>query len=337
MSARADSNFLYTLIMAKTSVKQSAAANFDALFGARQGERAPSGTFKMLAPNRITVRPQVRKTFPRKNMDELRASIHDLREAGHGIEGTGILQTLLVTPVDDGYRLIFGEKRLRCGIEEQLPELPCLSVASVSEATIRLLQLAENSARTPAPILEEAAAICEAMDEQKLSIRNMARLLGKDKSHIEECVNLIKKYDTDIQNMVSARADSLRHARHIHKITDERLRQELIRAVIEDDISEREVQRRINSDGISDSSGANSNSSSSGTSTRSVSVGVGNSNTSDEKRDPLAQCLKPASSFAAEAARLLKGTHLSHEYRTELAAELSTLEKQIAKIRKLIE
>lgn len=317
--------------MAKSSVNQLADANFDALFGARQGERITSGGFKMLAPSLITTRPQVRKTFPKAEMDELRASIREMKAQSLGIEGSGIFQALLIVFDDNGYRLVMGEKRLRCAIAESLAEVPCIVVASMSEGTTRLVQLTENAVRTPPPVLEEAEAICETMAEQNLSLREIAQMLGKDKGYIEERVNLHKKYGDDIKNMVSARADSLRHARHVHKIEGERLREEIIRAVIEDEISVQEVQRRINGDpqGSEQSNGTSS--------TRSTTLGAGESNNGDKPHDPLTQCLKPASSFAAEAARLLKSAHITHDYRQEIAAELGVLKKQISKIEKLIE
>ncbi len=327
--------------MAKTatpsSKAQSAAANFDALFGVQQGERVVSNAFKMLAPSRITTRPQVRKTFPKHEMDELAASVRELRKEGLGIEGTGFVQALVVVPDSDGYRLVMGEKRLRTAIAETLEEVPCIVIAAMSEGLTRLLQLAENSQRSDPPILEEAQALQETRDEQKLSLRDLARLLGKGKGYIEDRLNLLS-YPNEVQNMVSARADSLRSARHIAAVEDEAERLALVRAVIEDDLSEREVKRRISgeTEGSNVSSTQNGNTNNGTSSTRSQTSGNGEANQNETLRDPLAQCLKPASSFAAEAARLLKTAHLTPDYRRELAGELDVLEKQIGKIRKII-
>lgn len=324
--------------MAKTATPSSraqSAANFDALFGVQKGERVVSGGFKMLAPDRITTRPQVRRTFPPDEMQELRSSIHELREQGLGIEGSGILQALVVVPEGDGYRLIMGEKRLRCALAEGLGEVPCIIIAAMSEGLTRLLQLTENALRSNPPILDEAEALHETQQEQKLSIRDLARLLGKGKGYIEDRLNLLA-YPDEVKNMVSARADSLRAARHIADVEDPKLRLELARAVIEDEISEREVQRRISGDDTPSSTrnSTNSTAKSGTTSTRSTERGDGESRASSERHDPLTQCLKPASGFVAEAARLLKTIDLSHDYRHEIEAEIDVLEKQIAEIRK---
>ncbi len=324
-------------IMAISSTKQSAAANFDALFGVQQGERVVSGNFKMLAPDRIATRPQVRKTYPKDEIDELCNSIRELHKEGLGIEGTGILQALIVVPDGDGYRLAFGEKRLRCAMAEELKEVPCIVIAAMSEGIMRLLQLTENAVRSSPPILDEAEAIRETQQEQKLSLRDLARMLGKGKGYVEDRLNLLS-YPNEVQNMVSARADSLRSARHIAAVEDEAKRLALVRAVIEDDLSEREVKRRISgeTDSSNVSSTQNGNVNNGASSTRSQTLGNDEINQNDTPRDPLTQCLKPASSFAAEAASLLKTAHLTPDYRRELAGELDVLEKQIGKIRKII-
>ena len=220
-------------------------ANFDALFGARQGEKIVSGGFKMLAHDRISVRPQVRQTFSPLELEELRASVHELREQGQGIEGSGVLQALLVCPAENGYRLIAGEKRFRATQEEGLAQIPCVVVAAPkAEGTVRLLQLTENALRSAPPVLEEARAIKETMDEQNLSLRDMARLLGKTLGYVTNRVALLKMSD-DVQEMVGARGDTLRVAAHIEKVADNELRSELIRAVVDEGIGEREVLRRI--------------------------------------------------------------------------------------------
>jgi len=191
--------------MAKSSrqaLAQGAQSDFDDLFGARQGERIVSPGFKMLAHDRITVRPQVRRTFPQEEMDELRASIRALRKENGGIEGTGLLQALLVALEDGRYHLIAGEKRFRATQEEGLPEVPCVIVPAVSEGMTRLLQLTENALRSAPPVLEEARAMRETMEQQQLSQRDLARLLGKNRGYIENRVRLLKM-EPALQDMVT--------------------------------------------------------------------------------------------------------------------------------------
>ena len=230
--------------MAKTKTDQSA-SNFDALFGARAGETVVSGGFKMIPHDRIAVLPQVRQTFAPDEVEELRGSIHELKERGQGIEGSGVLQALLVCPSGDGYRLLAGEKRFRATQAEGLAAVPCVIVtAPGAEGTVRLLQLTENLLRSDPPPLEEARALVETMEADKLSMRDLARALGKTLGYVSNRTALLKM-DDDVKAMVTERADTLRVAAHINKVEDVDLRAALIEAVTAEHIGEREVLQRI--------------------------------------------------------------------------------------------
>jgi ParB family chromosome partitioning protein len=167
----------------------------------------------MLTHDRITVRPQVRRTFPKADMDELRASIREIRAQNGGIEGSGVLQALLVSPLHDesgaliGYRLIAGEKRFRATQAEDVPEVPCIVIPEASEPVVRLMQLTENAQRTPPPVLDEALAIRDTMQELNLSLRDMGRMMGKSLGYVTERVGLLKMGE-DVQEMVFARANT---------------------------------------------------------------------------------------------------------------------------------
>jgi len=315
----------------------------------QRGEREVAGSFKMLTHDRITVRLQVRRTFPKADMDELRASIREIRAQNGGIEGSGVLQALLVSPLHDesgaliGYRLIAGEKRFRATQAEDVPEVPCIVIPEASEPVVRLMQLTENAQRTPPPVLDEALAIRDTMKELDLSLRDMARMMGKSKGYIEMRANL-PQMGEDIHEMVSARADTLRHARLIHPIEDEDLRRELITAVIEEEVGEREIQRRIeaaaNPSGITISRELSARADSRGESSKSGSNGQGTSEYSNDgdasaaSSDPLLSALRPAVAFAAEFGRLVQKLQMTREYRQAVEKELEILEREVARIRK---
>lgn len=232
--------------MAKTT---NAASNFDALFGARGGETVVSGGFKMIPHERIVVHPQVRQTFAPAELKELGSSIRELKARGQGIEGSGVLQALLVCPEGDGYRLLAGEKRFRATQAEKLAAVPCVIVAAPqAEGTVRLLQLTENLLRSDPPVLEEARAFAETMEAEKLSMRDLARALGKTLGYVSNRTALLKMRE-EVQAMVGQRGDTLRVAAHINKVEDDTGRVALIQSVIEEGISEREVLRRIAGEG----------------------------------------------------------------------------------------
>ncbi len=316
----------------------------------QSGEREVSGSFKMLTHDRITVRPQVRRTFPEADMDELRASIREIRAQNGGIEGSGVLQALLVSPLHDEsgaittYRLIAGERRFRVTQAEEVPEVPCIVIPEASESVVRLMQLTENAQRTPPPALDEALAIRDTMQELDLSLRDMARMMGKSLGYVTERVSLLKMRE-DVQDMVFARANTLRHARLIHPIQDEDLRRVLIAAVIEDEVGEREIQRRIEAaanplgNTVSEEVFARANTHSEGSKSPSKGQETSSKHANDEEgsttsSDPLLSALRPAVAFATEFGRQVQTLQMTREYRQAVEKELEILETEVARIRK---
>jgi ParB/RepB/Spo0J family partition protein len=344
--------------MAKSSrqtLAQGAQSDFDDLFGARQGERIVSGGFKMLAHERITVRPQVRRTFAQAEMDELRASIRELHAQKGGIEGTGVLQALLVSMEGSQYRLIAGEKRFRATQAEGLTEIPCVIVPAVSEGMARLLQLTENALRSAPPVLEEAEAMRETMDQQKLSQRDLARLLGKNRGYIENRVRLLKM-GPDLQEMIVQRPDTIKHAQLLAGVRDPDLRHQLIRAVVEEEVSVKELERRLtltnfktsaeplpqagishevpSCDGTLVSEDHNFQASLPSHDGREV---MNNAPPDASKRDdPLATSLIPATSLLAQAQRQLTGLSFPPTYKGDLHVQIKKLEEHLAQIKDLV-
>ena len=217
-------------------------ANFDDLFGTSKGEGLLSG-LKLVAIERIQTAAQPRTLFDSQALRDLSHSIAALRERGEGVEGTGILQPLLVTREGEDYRLLAGERRLRAAKLTALPEVPVIEVSS-REDTRLAVQLVENLQRAGLNPLDEARSLRHLMSEQKLSIRDAATLLGKTRGYVTNRLDLLKMGD-DVQQMVSSREDTLRVAAHIERVAEPEKRAELIRAVLEEGMGEREIKRRI--------------------------------------------------------------------------------------------
>lgn len=211
------------------------------LFQPVQGQREAPGLM-LLNRSRITLAPQVRADFA--GVDELRANIAQMKERKLGIEETGILQPLLVAPDPDKegrFRLIAGERRFRAseGVTDELPVI----VSAPRSDSLLLMQLIENLQRRDLNPLEEARGLQTLIEEQKLSVRDAAQLLGKTKSYLSDRLALLKMGE-DVQQMVSERSDTLIHAREVDRVQDPQLRANLVGAVRKEGISLAEVRRR---------------------------------------------------------------------------------------------
>lgn len=371
----------------------------------------------MLPPASIALGGNMRRTVMPQELNELKESITSLRSIEEGIEGSGILQALLVRPFEprqleadaqvEGkfkgesneqvgwledkttqtrghYQLICGQKRFLVAKSLGLPAIPCLidrrDTASVypnkkgsMDALNRLLQLTENAQRSDPPPLEEAEALLDTMREMRLSVRDAARLLGKNKGYIENRLRLLKM-GPDVQRMVSLRKDTIPHAYYIGPINDDELRSRLIAAVLNEQIGVREVRRRIElargesrsegspetedlqinpelSEGLSEDGQATStvhaleNHDSdvpdvvmeTGIATLVGTIETVNGDVPPgHRRDYIRQNLRPAVSLVAQAARYIDLNRMTENQRRNLRIEIDLLRRQIQAIEEQI-
>jgi ParB family chromosome partitioning protein len=216
--------------------------NIGTLFGTAQGSRQASSLF-LVDRDRIQVGAQPRQEFAPEDLESLANSIRELRAKGEGVEGTGILQPLLVTALPDGrFQLIAGERRWRASGIAGLPQVPVV-VGRVAAPDVLITQLIENLQRADLSPLEEAQAVSRISAARGLSVRDLAKELGKNRGWVENRLKLLKVGE-DVRAMLQARPDSIPHAFEIDNVTQAKLREQLI-ALVLDGVSVARVRQRI--------------------------------------------------------------------------------------------
>ena len=308
---------------------------FNDLFGLQQGEQ-DAGGFKLIEHGLIATAPQPRRSFPDSEIAELAQSIQALRDQGAGLEGTGLLQPLIVrplkTPTPEGarYLLVAGERRFRATQRIELPRVPAL-VVPMDERGVLLAQLVENLQRQGLPPLEEARSLRKLMDEQGLSIRDAVQVLGKSRGYLTNRLDLLKMGE-DVQAMVSSREDTLKHAAIIQGVQDAELRAVLIRAVGEEDLSVKDLERRLRpaEEQVSpreDTSQADA---------ADEAPSRDRAPRPTPPRDPVGDMLKPAARLAQEAARVLADASLTPDYKKQVRAQIHALDSSLADLKQLL-
>jgi len=90
------------------------------------------------------------------NPDQPRRSVGDLSELKASIESKGVLEPILVRPLEDGrFRIIAGERRFRAAMEAGLAEVPCIEL-DVPDNEMMEIALIENLHRRDLHAFEEA-------------------------------------------------------------------------------------------------------------------------------------------------------------------------------------
>jgi ParB family chromosome partitioning protein len=172
----------------------------DALLG---GDEAPREALLTLAVARI--RPG--KYQPRTKMDQ-----QALAELAASIRSQGMMQPLLVRPVDrDHYELIAGERRWRAAQMAGLEEVPAL-VREVPDDAALSMSLIENIQRENLNPMEEAAGVQRLIDEFRMTHEQAADAVGRSRSATTNLLRLLK-LARPVQEMLLEGALEMGHAR----------------------------------------------------------------------------------------------------------------------------
>jgi ParB family chromosome partitioning protein len=142
------------------------------------------------SPKKIPIellRPNPRN--PRRNFGE-----EELGELTASIKEKGIIQPLLARPVPGlagTFEIIAGERRWRAAQRAGLHEVPMISVEADDRQALELA-IIENIQRSDLDPLEEAAGYEQLLDEFNHTQTDLAKVVGKSRSHVSNSLRLLK-------------------------------------------------------------------------------------------------------------------------------------------------
>jgi len=176
----------------------------EALLGPKVSDTPPpAGDPSTLPLDRL----QPGKYQPRTRMDE--GSLYELAES---IRSQGVMQPVLVRPVDGGrYEIIAGERRYRAARLAGLNEVPVL-VKAVPDEAAAVMALIENIQREDLNPLEEAQGLKRLVDEFALTHEQAAQAVGRSRSAASNLLRLLN-LATPVQQMLMAGDLDMGHAR----------------------------------------------------------------------------------------------------------------------------
>ena len=172
---------------------------------------------------------------PRHNFDS--AELDDL---ANSIREKGILQPIIVRPsagAHNRYEIIAGERRWRAAQQAGLGEVPVVVVAA-SDSEALELAIIENVQRADLNAIEEARGYERLAHEFGYSQSDLARVIGKSRSHVANTVRLLKLPEP-VSRMVSAGQLTAGHARALLAFDDP---EPVARRVVQRGLNVREVE-----------------------------------------------------------------------------------------------
>jgi len=129
-----------------------------------------------------------RHNFSATDLDELTASIRE----------RGIIQPVIVRAMKgakDSYEIIAGERRWRAAQRAGLHDVPIV-VLDVGDSEALELAIIENVQRADLNALEEAGGYQALADEYRRSHDDIAKIVGKSRSHVTNTLRLLKLPET---------------------------------------------------------------------------------------------------------------------------------------------
>ena len=175
---------------------------------------------------------------PRRHFDE--DGMIDLTES---IRQNGVLSPIIVTPMDEGYTLVAGERRWRAAQRANLSEIPAL-IYHLEKQEQEEIALIENLQREELSPLEEAAAYQTLMENYAYSAQEVAERLGKSRAYVANLIRLLKLPEK-IKILVAQNKLSSGHARALLALEDEEAMLDMANLVLDNGLSVRALENLI--------------------------------------------------------------------------------------------
>ena len=200
-----------------------------------QNVRTPATTgAKQVPVDHITPNPKQ----PRQEIDPTK-----LQELADSIKEHGLIQPIVVTQAEGGYRIIAGERRWRACQLAGVEMVPVIVKETTPQQMLELA-LVENIQRADLNPLEEAEAYAQLMDEFGLTQEVVAQRVGKSRTAVANTLRLLKLPDS-LKEALMGDKITAGHARALLSIARPRAQQEALTVVLQRGLNVRQTEALV--------------------------------------------------------------------------------------------
>ena len=165
-----------------------------------------------------------------------------LEELADSIRAQGLVQPVVVRPVDEGYELIAGERRWRASQLAGLHEIPAV-VRDIPDQAAAAMSLIENIQREDLNPLEEANALQRLIHEFGLTHQQTAESVGRSRAAVTNLLRLLDLSE-EVKAMVDEGLLEMGHARALLALSAA-LQLDAAKKVAAKGLSVRETERLV--------------------------------------------------------------------------------------------
>ena len=172
---------------------------------------------------------------PRKIFDE-----EALKELSESIKEYGVFQPIIVKKSIKGFDIIAGERRVKASKMAGKTTIPAI-VRDFTDEQMMQIALLENLQRENLTAIEEATAYKDIINALNITQDDLAKKLGKSRSHITNMIGLLNLPE-EVQKLLSSKEISAGHARIISKLENEEQQISLAKKVVDEGLSVRQLE-----------------------------------------------------------------------------------------------
>ncbi|NOU73985.1 ParB/RepB/Spo0J family partition protein [Paenibacillus sp. LMG 31458] len=178
------------------------------------------------------------KNQPRKTFDE-----EELVQLAQSIKTHGIIQPIIVRPINGAYQIIAGERRWRASMKLGLPEIPVI-IRDTDDLQTRFLAIIENLQREDLTSIEEARAFKALIDLYGLTQESLSQRLGIAQSTIGNKLRFLHLPEP-VQQAILEKKVHDRQARALLTLKSEELQLKVMDEIITKNLNTRETESRV--------------------------------------------------------------------------------------------
>jgi ParB family chromosome partitioning protein len=180
---------------------------------------------------------------PRKEFDQAR-----ITELSQSIKKNGLIQPLILSVREgDTYTIVAGERRWRASQEANLKIIPSLLLPEDLDKDE--ISLIENIQREDLKISEEAKAYQRLIDKNNYTHENLAKIVGKSRSHITNLLRILNLHEYFF-NLLNSDIITMGHARALIGKKPEDYDEDFLSKISKGRISVRDLEKNKKSSKI---------------------------------------------------------------------------------------
>ena len=185
----------------------------------------------------------VEKIVPNKYQPRREFTEEKIKELAESIKQNGLLQSITVRDIGDGYyELIAGERRLRAIKYLQYPKTKAI-VKELTDEQMATLALIENIQREELTPIEEAHAYQELLRINKLTQDELAKSLGKTQATVANKLRLLK-LSKKVIDAINTKKITERHGRAMVKL-DSSAQEKLLIQILSQNLNVSQTEEKI--------------------------------------------------------------------------------------------